>query len=1421
MLAMATTLSASTAVSVASETPISVPVGTFNNSSTAVSGEASSSFHAQSQPVASTSAVTLDEPVLTNAASLTTSETSMKVTPEPQYSAVNDEDEDAKLLASLASTLSTGDQTLNQADSQTLLAALNQEMPPLIKSESFADPQVSAPTTGAISAGMEDPSGPIQAYAKLEFPGFSYYLQTLSCTIGRRPAHMRTPALQEGEKQHITGAKKLEGDVDVDLGLLKSISRCHVRIFYQDQPRQNALHHNASDMLHQRPFPSEASGSSGRFVLQVLGRNGAFVDDVLVLKDSIVPLGKRTKIQIAERVFYFVLPPTPLGQTYNSDGELESEGSLEETDEEEESESLGSTRSDEESSGLSSVEEGDSAEEVNERGKAAELKKRPKLVLKKKPVPPAIGGKGKGKYQGKTIWDGKGKKPANKGRAPEIDEEDAQDDDVDMLGVEDEEGNEEQRKPGRGKKIKLANFKKEARDKVDNLEVGTAGRKRKRGEMIDEEHRGALKVGTPIGVEALQLKSKKKKKAAAAAAAAAKSVEEQNAIVSSTPDPAVKGKGKGGGKAHIVAAALAAKVKADEQRAKAESTPLASLTSISTSAPTVASAVARPPPIVASKERPIAGERPRPAGELQPSLSSSSSAANVAIRPTGVAIRPPPPSIVAEVHSKAPSTNAIPYQTQAGPPSLSGHLSIRPLAPTTTLSGTSTGATQTFSSRPPPNGITTAPSDAINSPLAAPSSTHLTNGKSASAGKETMLPAGAGIKPDFSNMDLIKTALANATSTNRGGKLTLQEIYEDITGKHEWYRNNNRANGRDWHSSIRHAVGSSREMCRIPRKANEQGKGIFYALNTSEAARVYRLESGATASNAETANPSSTSASSSMAVNAAPAAALAPAAVIPRTLVTTSVAPAATPAVAPAAPGAVARPPSAFSANSAGLPAPSISAKPVAALAPPRPSMPARPPPVARPSPPTLSSGRVTIVIGKAPKEALAQMAAVPKAAITQSIESLFGGPPIVHHEGKLFLSPVVFGHMSASEINDIGGKGAAQALALLQSQLVKHLQSKMSAGQGGTNRPVRPTSTPSTQSTNGGVGRPANTAAAPSPAARPRPMTTSNGATAMSHPVARPMANVPTSQPGRPLQTRPTPAVTAGPSRPPPPTATNLARPHPTASQANGLTGQVRPVISVQQGVRPATAPIHVRPVQSPHQPVSVGSQMQSLPANPLSSSAHVQQQHDQSEKQRPIAGQGVSPSVARPMIATPSPSVSAPSTARPAAAPTPSSAIINTPVASQGTPAGHVAPAPRPMPMKVAGITRPPTTIALATSPAIVVQSAASPGLSFPSALAPVPPSSNAMMSAMQALASHPDAAGLMPLLSGGKMESGTKLTPSQLELLQRVGRIAEEQQKAQQQRRDQAQGSFSSVQTTTSSTSPKVTDLSPPNPTSTRLP
>lgn len=107
--------------------------------------------------------------------------------------------------------------------------------------------------------GSFEPST-ISAYYSLVLPDFTYYVQTLTVTIGRRC----TPAIP-GQASSSRDAAELQADVD--LGPVKSVSRLHARIEYDD----------ASDC----------------FVLCVIGRNGAWVDGVWSASGSRVPLGEK------------------------------------------------------------------------------------------------------------------------------------------------------------------------------------------------------------------------------------------------------------------------------------------------------------------------------------------------------------------------------------------------------------------------------------------------------------------------------------------------------------------------------------------------------------------------------------------------------------------------------------------------------------------------------------------------------------------------------------------------------------------------------------------------------------------------------------------------------------------------------------------------------------------------------------------------------------------------------------------------------------------------------------------------------------------------------------------------------------------------------------------------------------------------
>ncbi|PWN37221.1 uncharacterized protein FA14DRAFT_11773 [Meira miltonrushii] len=1201
---------------------------------------------------------------------------------------VKEEDEDAKLFASLVNGIQSGAVTTSEMPGPS--AASNQETTDPTAAWANAISNLQNVTGGTFPSldlmqpmsnnipGLEDPSAfaqqpsipndaemnippePIAAYAKLEFPGFSYYIQTLDFTIGRRPAEFRRS--QTSLQQHITGSSKSLGDVDVDLGPLKSISRFHVRIFYQDQPAppQWATGHDPNfsgnipdsngNVRSRSSFDEDAMSPfapQGRFVLQVLGRNGCCVDDVYVGKGAIVPLGKRTKIQIAERVFYFVLPPShSLLMSMEDDEEDESIGSSAEEESEEED------VQEESSSGSLG---GSSDEESESETLPASVKKK-KLTLKK---------------DAKAIPAGAGKGGKGKGKGVEMD---------DAMEEDEEEG---------GKQ-------------------SNANRKRKRGEPTEDDDK-VLKVGTPIGVEALTFNKKKKKS-------------NNPSGVEGTPSTSpefVAGKGKGGGKSAIVSAAMA-KARADVEAIQA-------------------------------------------AAEAQ--------AAAVAGLQT--------PSNIA-----------------------GGDVSMTPF---------------------PQQGSTSVP--------ATPASPVLDKNK------KPLPPPGPGIKPDKSNMDLIREAMNGPLSVSRGGKMALQEIYEYLTSTYEWFRNNSRANGRDWHSAIRHAVGNARDMDRIPRKPHESGKGVFYAFSSSDAAKAARAEAEASATQSDNSNAATPTAPSSGIAGLPPSALnagnisgpMAGIATPSNTTKTAATTPLPASAIAAAAqgnldgttgipPGADQATDAAAQASTTGAATSSASPAPPSAIAP---------------------DGRVRIVVGKAPADALAQMASAPKPAITQSIEALFGGPPIVHHEGTLFLSPIVFGAMSAEEINDIGGKGAQQALATLQAQLVAHLQSKMAAGAASPpppsspspnprpptgsaspgpgqvrpplgNRPPQPGNAAQMNNVRPALARPAGASNGRPPIQSRPPIARPTGAIGSAAPsnvrpgatqpsaIGKPGAPMPVRPTGRPPLTniaRPTAAALARPGRPPlqprpavqGPSA-SISRPAGNANAGGTAIGQNRPpqgtAVSSASTARPlGTAATAARPALPRPGSGVPGSNVNARPAvsrPPLHNA------------QRPIgstgpttsgqnAGAPVRPSLARPvsgrppLSARPRPALPGQQVGRPPSTTT-SGATQSAPVrpsVSTSSVSGNGKPAP-------SSTIRPtgsaPTNARPATGPA---SGSAASGIASGSS-----PSVTATPSAAIAGSSQSDMAALLALLTGGKLDS-SKLTPAQHELLQRAGRLAAEQQKAQQQK------------------------------------
>ena len=107
----------------------------------------------------------------------------------------------------------------------------------------------------------------ISAYYSLVFPTITYYLQTPNVTIGRRCIPPNSPSSSTPAPQ-----------IDIDLGSLKSVSRLHANIEYDE--------------------------AEERWVLVVHGRNGAWVDGVWIQPGKRTPLNERRVLLVPARQIF-------------------------------------------------------------------------------------------------------------------------------------------------------------------------------------------------------------------------------------------------------------------------------------------------------------------------------------------------------------------------------------------------------------------------------------------------------------------------------------------------------------------------------------------------------------------------------------------------------------------------------------------------------------------------------------------------------------------------------------------------------------------------------------------------------------------------------------------------------------------------------------------------------------------------------------------------------------------------------------------------------------------------------------------------------------------------------------------------------------------------------------------------------------
>ncbi|GAA5828894.1 hypothetical protein JCM11251_005911 [Rhodosporidiobolus azoricus] len=258
-------------------------------------------------------------------------------------------------------------------------------------------------------------------------------------------------------------------------------------------------------------------------------------------------------------------------------------------------------------------------------------------------------------------------------------------------------------------------------------------------------------------------------------------------------------------------------------------------------------------------------------------------------------------------------------------------------------------------------------------------------------------------KPPYTYASLIAQALNSAV----GKKLTLHQVYDWILARWPYFKENQSG----WQSSVRHNLTPQRGFIKIARRADEPGKGSFWQIDPSQLANFdghhfrSKKPDGAAGSPAEA--PSPTLSAASPALAPAPGPAPPPAKF--------AAAAAASPAVTPGS--ARPSPSPAPTASTSSAPANTALNKPLPIVVGPIPASYVRPT-----QPPQPSGG----------------------AATDELTTALLKDPPIVLHEGTLILNPVIFAHLTEEQLGELRKKPASVVLAGLQKEVVAHFKEKM-----------------------------------------------------------------------------------------------------------------------------------------------------------------------------------------------------------------------------------------------------------------------------------------------------------------------------------------------------------------------------------------
>ncbi|SCZ88623.1 BZ3500_MvSof-1268-A1-R1_Chr2-1g04530 [Microbotryum saponariae] len=257
------------------------------------------------------------------------------------------------------------------------------------------------------------------------------------------------------------------------------------------------------------------------------------------------------------------------------------------------------------------------------------------------------------------------------------------------------------------------------------------------------------------------------------------------------------------------------------------------------------------------------------------------------------------------------------------------------------------------------------------------------------------------MKPPYTYGSLI----AQAVSESEHNKMTMSQVYDWIDRRWPFFRDNQPG----WQNSVRHNLTPARGFVKIDRRPDEPGKGAFWTVDPAQLSNFdglhYRKKNLGGATRPKPAAPP----------------------------VMGSFAPTSGSTTAPTA-----------TPTSSGVSAPSTNTGSSLGMGINAGSAITRPPPPNPPSTGPALSVPLPIVVGPIPETYVRPTPPPSSAPPDEITAALLRDPPIVLHEGKLIINPIIFAHLSKEQLANLETLPASNALQILQAYVVQHFKEKM-----------------------------------------------------------------------------------------------------------------------------------------------------------------------------------------------------------------------------------------------------------------------------------------------------------------------------------------------------------------------------------------